>query len=232
MAEKILELKNLSYKTGGKQILQGLDLQIDSNQIVGLLGANGAGKTTLMRIITGVAKNYKGTVNVLGQENETFRKENISYNAQLVPDFSLGTKGSEVLRFYTSVYPDFNSDKFLTISEYLDVKLDNKLGKMSKGEIARLSMALVFSRTVPLYLLDEPFEGIDSMTRKRITDTIIKWKEPDATVIFSDHYLNDISNLLDDIVIIKDSEIIEHLPAEQIRSQYGQTIEEFYESKY
>ena len=103
---------------------------------------------------------------------------------------------------------------------------------MSKGEIARLSMALVFSRTVPLYLLDEPFEGIDSMTRKRITDTIIKWKEPDATVIFSDHYLNDISNLLDDIVIIKDSEIIEHLPAEQIRSQYGQTIEEFYESKY
>jgi len=88
------------------------------------------------------------------------------------------------------------------------------------------------SRQVPLYLLDEPFDGIDGMSRKKILASILKWKPDAATILISDHHVDDIANLLDSVIIIKDKRVVANEQADTIREQYGQSIEDYYETIY
>lgn len=93
-------------------------------------------------------------------------------------------------------------------------------------------IAITLSRQVKLYLLDEPFDGIDSMSRKKIIASILQWKPEDATILISDHHVDDIANILDRILIVKDKRIIVSKNADKIREDYGQSIEDFFESFY
>jgi ABC-type multidrug transport system, ATPase component len=93
-------------------------------------------------------------------------------------------------------------------------------------------MALTLSRKVDLYLLDEPFNGIDSMTRKSIVNSIIAWKPENATILISDHHVSDISNILDQVVVIKDKTVVDHKDTDEIREKNQQSLEEYYESFY
>ncbi|MGO3874023.1 MAG: ABC transporter ATP-binding protein, partial [Lacticaseibacillus paracasei] len=96
----------------------------------------------------------------------------------------------------------------------------------------KLIAALTLARQTQLYLLDEPFEGIDSMTRKRIISNLIAWKPAAATVIISDHHVSDVANVLDEVVIIKDKHVVAQKNAEELREETGMSIEAYYESFY
>ena len=113
------------------------------------------------------------------------------------------------------------------------MKLNNemKLGQLSRGMREKLEIAVTLSREAKLYLLDEPFSGIDPMARKRIINSILLWKSPDSTIVISDHFVNEITTILDEVVIVKDKKIASHLSADDIRAK-GHSIEEYYESLY
>ena len=102
---------------------------------------------------------------------------------------------------------------------------------MSKGMREKLIIALTFSRQAELYLLDEPFSGIDAMARKKIISSIILWKADEATILISDHFVNEIASMLDEVVVVKDKTIYCHKSTEEIRES-NQSIEEFYENIY
>jgi ABC-2 type transport system ATP-binding protein len=93
-------------------------------------------------------------------------------------------------------------------------------------------IALTLARQTQLYLLDEPFSGIDSMSRKKIISSIIKWKPADATMVISDHYVAEIAPILDEVVIVKDQTIYAHKASDAIREEFGIGIEAYYESLY
>ncbi len=115
---------------------------------------------------------------------------------------------------------------FLQIDEGL------RLSALSKGMKEKLVIGLTLSRDTKVYLLDEPFGGIDSMSRKKIIQSIIKWKNDDAIILVSDHYVSEIASILDEVVIIKDRTIYTQKSAEEIRSKYAEGIEQYYESVY
>ena len=98
--------------------------------------------------------------------------------------------------------------------------------------MGKLVIALTLSRETKLYLLDEPLSGIDSMTRKKIISSIIRWKSDDSTILISDHYVTEIASLLDDVVIIKDQTIYEVSSVEDIQEKYHLGIEDYYEKVY
>jgi ABC-2 type transport system ATP-binding protein len=228
--EKLLEIKDLSYKKNHRQILHDLNLEIDSNRIVALLGENGAGKTTLMRIIAGVAKNYHGRVAVSGVTDESQRKAKLAFTDNLT-GFPSSTKIKQVVAFYQDVYPDFDQEEFRQLRQFMKLDLEMKLSQLSRGMREKLIIALTFARKVDLYLLDEPLAGIDVMARKRIINSIILWKEKESTILISDHFVNELTSLLDEVVIIKDHTVKAHQSADQIRS-HGQSIDQFYEGFY
>lgn len=226
----LLSVKDLSYKKNQKQILHDVNLNLEKGKIIALLGENGAGKTTLMRIIAGVAKNYKGTVSLEGATKEADRKARLSFTDGLT-GFSDSTKIKDVVNFYINIFEDFDADQFDQLREFMKLGLDMKLSQLSRGMREKLIIALNFSRKVDLYLLDEPFGGIDAMARKKIINSIILWKAEDATILISDHFVNEIATLLDEVVVIKDRTIFAHESAEEIRSNH-ESIEEYYEGLY
>ena len=226
----LLSVKDLSYKKNQKQILHDVNLNLEKGKIIALLGENGAGKTTLMRIIAGVAKNYKGTISLEGATKEADRKARLSFTDGLT-GFSDSTKIKDIVNFYINIFEDFDADQFDQLREFMKLDLDMKLSQLSRGMREKLIIALTFSRKVDLYLLDEPFGGIDAMARKKIINSIILWKAEDATILISDHFVNEIATLLDEVVVIKDRTIFPHESAEEIRSNH-ESIEEYYEGLY
>ena len=221
----LLSVKDLSYKKNQKQILHDVNLNLEKGKIIALLGENGAGKTTLMRIIAGVAKNYKGTISLEGATKEADRKARLSFTDGLT-GFSDSTKIKDIVNFYINIFEDFDADQFDQLREFMKLDLDMKLSQLSRGMREKLIIALTFSRKVDLYLLDEPFGGIDAMARKKIINSIILWKAEDATILISDHFVNEIATLLDEVVVIKDRTIFAHESEEETRSNH-ESIEEY-----
>ena len=226
----LLTVKDLTYKKNQKTILKDANLNLSSGKIVALLGENGTGKTTLMRIIAGVAKNYKGEVNLEGTTKEAARKAKLSFTDGLT-GFSESTKIKDVVKFYATIFQDFDENEFDELRKFMKLDNDMKLSQLSRGMREKLIIALTFARKADLYLLDEPFGGIDAMARKKIVNSIILWKDEKATILISDHFVNEISSLLDEVVIVKDHTILEHKSADDIRQNH-ETIEEYYESFY
>ncbi|MPW14007.1 ABC transporter ATP-binding protein [Lactobacillus helveticus] len=226
----LLTVKDLTYRKNQKTILKDANLNLSSGKIVALLGENGAGKTTLMRIIAGVAKNYKGEVNLEGTTKEAARKAKLSFTDGLT-GFSDSTKIKDVVKFYATIFQEFDENEFDELRKFMKLDNDMKLSQLSRGMREKLIIALTFARKADLYLLDEPFGGIDAMARKKIINSIILWKDEKATILISDHFVNEISSLLDEVVIVKDHTILEHKSADDIRQNH-ETIEEYYESFY
>jgi len=228
---KILEINNLKYKKNNKEILTNVNLNLDSGKIIGLLGENGAGKTTLMRLISGVNAIPSGVITVDGATKITEIKNNVSLSDHL-DGFSGRTKIIDIIHFYENVYPDFSAEKYNEIANYLDLKENNRLSSLSTGMRGKLIIALALSRETKLYLLDEPLSGIDSMSRKKIISSIIRWKSDDSTIIISDHYVTEIASLLDEVVIVKDKTIFQVIEVEKIQEKYHLGVEEYYEQVY
>ncbi len=226
----ILIIKDLNYKKNQKTILNDVNLNLSSGKIVALLGENGAGKTTLMRLIAGIAKNYKGSIQVDGFINEAQRKAELSFTDGLT-GFSDSSKLKEVEKFYATIFDDFDENEFEEIRKFMKLDLEMKLSQLSRGMREKLIIALTFARKADLYLLDEPFGGIDAMARKKIINSIILWKDEKSTILISDHFVNEIAALLDEVVIVKDNTVLEHKSADDIR-QTHKSIEEYYESFY
>lgn len=226
----LLEIKNLSYKKNQKKILQDVNLTLQSGKIVALLGKNGAGKTTLMRIIAGIAKNYTGTVTVSDFSDLTERKAHLSFSDRL-SGFRESSKIKQLGEFYQELYADFDNKQFGQLVKFMKLDPDLRLAQMSKGMREKLIIALSFSRKTDLYLLDEPFSGIDAMARKKIIKSIILWKDEKSTILISDHFVNEIASILDEVVVIKDKTIYAHKSTEIIRES-NESIEDFYENIY
>ena len=226
----ILIIKDLNYKKNQKTILNDVNLNLSSGKIVALLGENGAGKTTLMRLIAGIAKNYKGSIQVDGFINEAQRKAKLSFTDGLT-GFSDSSKLKEIEKFYATIFDDFDENEFEEIRKFMKLDLEMKLSQLSRGMREKLIIALTFARKADLYLLDEPFGGIDAMARKKIINSITLWKDEKSTILISDHFVNEIAALLDEVVIVKDNTVLEHKSADDIR-QTHKSIEEYYESFY
>ena len=225
-----LSIQNLNYKRNRRVILHDGQLTLSTGKIVGLLGENGAGKTTLMRLITGNAQG-QGVIKVGDSSDIMHRKQKTSFSDHL-KGFDKSTKINQVVKFYQTVYPDFSNDRYQEMATFLQLDASQKLTALSKGTKEKLIIALTLARQTELYLLDEPFSGIDSMSRKQVISSILKWTPDNATLLISDHYVHEIASLLDEIVVVKDQTIAVHKGADEIRDQLGVEIEDYYESLY
>ncbi|GEN95237.1 ATP-binding cassette domain-containing protein [Pediococcus ethanolidurans] len=228
---EILSINDLSYKRNLTSILKQVNCSAESGSIIGLLGANGAGKTTLMRLISGAAKGFHGEISINGNTQDIERKQLVSFSHQL-DGVNSHDRMEKIAEFYQAVYPDFSESAFKRLAEFLELDLHQRLGNLSKGNRMKFIIAITLSRQVQLYLLDEPFDGIDSMSRKKIIASILQWKPIDATILISDHHVDDVANILDAVLIIKDKKMVVSEKADKIREEYGQSIEDYYESIY
>ncbi len=224
---KLLEVKNLNKKFDNKKILKDINFSIDKGKIVGLLGKNGVGKSTLIKLINDLLTPTSGEILVNGNKVGVETKRVISYLPERTY-LNKQMKVSEVINFFEDFYDDFDSKKAKKLLKELDLDINQKLTKMSKGMQEKVQLVLVMSRKADLYVLDEPLGGVDPATRDYILDTILSNFDEDSSVIISTHLIADIEKILDEVIFIDKGEIVLQSDADKLRNKEKSSIDEIF----
>jgi len=227
MENNILACRNLWKSYGKKEALKGLNLSIDRGRIVGLLGPNGSGKTTLIKLICGLLTPTDGGIFVDKKEIGVETKKVVSYLPErtYIPDWM---KVTDILDMFEDFYADFKRERALQMLESLNINPADKIKTLSKGTKEKVQLILVMSRDADLYLLDEPIAGVDPAARDYILKTIISNYNENATVIISTHLITDIETVLDEVVMIKNGELVMHKTVDEIREENGMSVDQLF----
>ena len=224
---KLLTVNGLYKSYDKKEVLKDINFDISSGKIVGLLGKNGMGKTTLIKLINDLLTKDKGSIKVNGKEIGVESKKIISY----LPERTYLNKqmtALEVIKYFDDFYDNFDSNKAKKLLEDLNIDINLKLSKMSKGMQEKVQLVLVMSRKAKLYILDEPLAGVDPATRDYILDTILNNFNKDASIIISTHLISDIERILDEVIFINDGKIVIKSDADELRQKENASIDEIF----
>ncbi len=223
----ILECKNLSKAYGKKTALSHINLTVSGGHIIGLLGPNGSGKTTLIKLINGLLTPSEGTLTIDAHPIGIETKQIVSY----LPDQSylnMHARVREIIRYFKDFYADFDENRAYDMLAKLGIRPDDKLKTMSKGTKEKVQLILIMSRRAMLYVLDEPIAGVDPAARDYILNTILSNYDEDATILISTHLISDIENILDEVIFIKEGQIVLTSSVDKIREEKGKSVDSLF----
>lgn len=220
----ILTCKNLSKHFGSKKALDNINLNIERGRIVGLLGPNGSGKSTFIKLCNELLTPSGGELRIAGTAPGVETKKIVSYLPErtYLNDWM---KVSEIIQMFQDFYPDFNVKKAYDMLKRLNINPTDRLKTLSKGTKEKVQLILVMSRDAQLYLLDEPIGGVDPAARDYILDTILGNYQENATIIISTHLISDIEKILDDIIFLKDGQVVLTKSVDEIRDENGKSVD-------
>ena len=224
---ELLECKNLCKEFDNKPILQDINLKIQRGKIIGLLGKNGAGKSTLIKLINDLLTPTSGEILINGEAPGVKSKEIIAY----LPERTYLDKEmtiKQAIKYFEEFYKNFDTQKAIKLLKDLDLDINKKISKMSKGMQEKLQLILVMSRNAEIYILDEPLGGVDPATRDYILDTILSNFSEGATVIISTHLISDIERILDEVIFVDKGKIILTSSADELRNKEQTSIDEIF----
>lgn len=224
---ELLECKNLCKEFDKKPILKNINLKIPRGKIIGLLGKNGVGKSTLIKLMNDLLTPTSGEILINGERPGVKSKEIIAY----LPERTYLDKEmtiKQAVHYFEEFYKNFNTEKAIKLLKDLNLDIDTKISKMSKGMQEKLQLILVMSREAELYILDEPLGGVDPATRDYILDTILSNFSEGASVIISTHLISDIERILDEVIFVDQGKIILTSSADELRNKENASIDEVF----
>jgi ABC-2 type transport system ATP-binding protein len=227
MNNMALECCNLSKRYGKLAALDGVNVSLKSGCITGLLGPNGSGKTTFIKLATGLLQPSAGEITVCGKQIGPESKAVVSY----LPDricLDPWMRVQDALDFYADFYADFNRTTASEMLKNLSLDPKKRLKTLSKGNREKVQLVLVMSRRAQLYLLDEPIGGVDPAARDYIINTILSNYSEDAAVLISTHLIQDVEQILDDIIFLKEGIVILQGSADDIRAEKNMSVDSLF----
>ena len=227
MDNTLIRCAGLTKRFGAKEALRGVDLELGSGRIVGLLGPNGSGKTTLIKILNGLLTPTEGFVLISGFEPGIETHARVSY----LPDrmyFADWMKTSDLVDFFTDFYADFDRKKAAEMFSALNIRPGDRIRTMSKGTKEKVQLVLVMSRRAQLYLLDEPIAGVDPAARDFILSTILTNYNESGTVLISTHLIADVERVLDEAVFLQNGHVVRHDTVDNIRELEGKSVDQLF----
>jgi len=198
---KILAVNGISKSFDDKKIIDNLSFEVESGKIVGLLGKNGCGKTTILKMINDLLTVDSGEILIDGQKIGPKTKEIVSYlpeRTYLEKDYTI----NQTFMLFQDFYKDFDKARAEELLKELDLSINMRLSKMSKGMQEKLQLILVMSRRAKLYILDEPLGGVDPATRDYILKTILSNFDKGASMLITTHLVSEVENILDEVIFI------------------------------
>ena len=184
-------------------------------------------RQTLIKLINDLLIPTSGEILINGEKPGIKSKEIISY----LPERTYLDKEmtiKQVLKYFEEFYKNFDKQKAVKLLEDLNLDINKKISKMSKGMQEKLQLILVMSRNAELYILDEPLGGVDPATRDYILDTILSNFAEGASVIISTHLISDIERILDEVIFLDKGEIILTSSADELRNKEKESIDEIF----
>ncbi len=220
----ILECSGLVKRFGSKQALAGIDLTLAPGRIIGLLGPNGSGKTTLIKLANGLLTPTTGRILIDGQVPGPATKRIVSFLPErtYLADWM---RVRDALAFFRDFYEDFDIRKAEDMLQRLNISTADRIKTLSKGTKEKVQLILVMSRNAKLYLLDEPIGGVDPAARDYILSTILSNYNEQGTVLISTHLIADVERVLDEVVFIREGQILRTAKVDTLREEEGKSVD-------
>ncbi len=223
----ILESNALTKSYNGKRALNNVNLKLEPGRIIGLLGPNGSGKTTFIKICAGLLTPTSGEVLINGDPIGPETKARVAYLPERTY-LSKWTKVSSILDFFEDMYENFDKEMAYRMLADLSINPSDKLKTMSKGTREKVQLVLVMSRKADIYLLDEPMGGVDPAARDYILNTILGSYNPEGSILISTHLIYDVENILNDVVMIRQGNVVCYDSADNIRNTYNKSVDQVF----
>ena len=217
----VVRLKNVTKRFGGKAALENVSFEIPPGVVFALLGENGAGKTTAIRIMLGLAEADGGQSEVLGLNSAT-QGLAIRQRVGYVPDrpalYDWMTV-DEIGWFTAGFFPDGFLPRYRQLAEQYQLSPRQKLKTLSKGQLAKVSLALALSHDPELLVLDEPTSGLDAMVRREFLEGMVDRAAEGKTVFISSHQIAEVERVADFVAILRGGELLLVERLERLKGQ-------------
>lgn len=205
-----IEIKGISKIYGDTKALSDINLTIEENKIYGLLGRNGAGKTTLLNLITNRIFPTTGRISIDGgvvlENDEALSNVFYMMEKNLYPE---GLKVKEIFNWTKEFYPLFNHNYANSLAEKFELNINKKVKQLSTGYTSIFKVIIALASNAKIIILDEPVLGLDAYHREMLYKEILtNYIESPKTIIISTHLIEEISDILEEVLIIKEGKLI------------------------
>tara|TARA_E500000081_G_scaffold154209_1_gene190506 strand:- start:989 stop:1864 length:876 start_codon:yes stop_codon:yes gene_type:complete len=202
--------------------LDGIDIEVNSGQILGFIGPNGAGKSTFLQSVLGLI-NTEGNLEVLGLDPRKDRHKLLKEVCSIT-DVAVLPKWmtvDQVLNYVDGVHPGFDLKKCLAILSRTNIKRSSKIKTLSRGMVVQLHLSIVMSIDAKLLVLDEPTLGLDLVYRKEFYSQLIEdYYDGDKTILISTHQVEEIEGVLSNAIFMNQGRIVMQDSIESINKKF------------
>ncbi|MFB9278873.1 ABC transporter ATP-binding protein [Cohnella cellulosilytica] len=222
----IVEINGLSKHYGNVKAVDNVSFKLEEGKIYGLLGRNGAGKTTIMHMLTAQIFKTSGELKVFGEEpieNEKvlnricFIKESQKY-----PD---AFRVKDVLNVCPLFFPNWDREFALALVEDFRLPLKRRMKKLSRGMLSAVGIVVGLASRAPLTIFDEPYLGLDAVSRNLFYDKLLEdYGEYPRTIVLSTHLIDEVSQLLEHVLVIDAGKLLLNEEAETLRGNASNIV--------
>ncbi len=202
----VISASGLTMRFPGCLALDGVDFQVPAGAVFALLGENGAGKTTLIRILTGFLRASGGSCQVLGldplREALAIRRR-VGYVSDAPPLYDWMRVG-EIGWFASAFYPPGFLERYRDLIRRYEVPEDGKIRRLSKGQYAKVALALALASDPELLILDEPTAGLDPLVRRSFLESMVDRAAMGKTVLLSSHQITEVERVADHVAFLRE----------------------------
>jgi ABC-2 type transport system ATP-binding protein len=232
MSDLAIEVQDLRKVYGQKAAVDGLSITVPRGCFFGFLGPNGAGKTTTIKMLMGLAQPTSGSIRLLGLPMPE-RGIEIKQLIGLVPDESLlfdHLSGGEFIEFVGRIYGlerETARERSLELLELFELSASPRkmIAEYSKGMRKRVAMAAALIHRPQLFLMDEPFEGVDAVGARLMKDILLEQVRHGATIFLTSHVLEVVERLCDRVAIINQGKLVLEGPMAEMHGA-SETLED------
>lgn len=217
----VIEIRGLTKRFGAKTAVDHLDLEVPRGAIFALLGDNGAGKSTTIRILTGLLQPDAGQASVLGRDCWRDAAE-LSRAVGYVPErprFYDWMTVAEVGWFTAGFHgPDF-LPRFLKHADRYHLDPKARLDSLSKGQYAKVALALALAVKPEVLVLDEPTSGLDLMVRREFLESMVKLAGKGRTILISSHQIAEVERVASHVAFLAQGRLLLAAPMDELRQR-------------
>ena len=227
----MLKSKDLTKRFGSLVAVDGVTLEMEPGHVYAMLGPNGSGKTTWMKIAAGLMKPTSGTMTFMNEPVGVSSRAQVAYMST-EPYFYAWMTVKDVGQYYADFFRDFSMEKFESNLKTMELEKTMKTKALSSGMAAKLKIAVTMARDARVYMLDEPFNGIDLLARDEIRACILREATDDKLLILSSHLVEEVEAIADWSVFIRKGKLVEMRDNEEMRQTDHVSVADRYREIY
>ncbi|MBJ8005319.1 MULTISPECIES: ABC transporter ATP-binding protein [Bacillus cereus group] len=216
-----LETKKLSKKYKKKLAVNEVTISLEEHKIYGLLGRNGAGKTTLLNILAGQIISSSGSVAVFGENvfENSKAMQNICF-VRVKEEAHLSYKVKEIFEMCSMFYKNWDGKYAEELADKFQLNMTEKYHKLSHGMQTVVGIIQGLASRAPITIFDEPTTGLDAAHRELFYSLLLEdYGEYPRTIILSTHLVEEVTHVIEDVIIIKEGRLVVQSSVEDLLQQ-------------